>query len=334
MNTQAAHNFRLQGLLLIAGILLFLMKLTAWWISGSVAVLSDALESIVNIIAAAVSLYALYLSSLPADRNHPYGHGKIEFLSSGAEGTMIILAALGIMYEAVLNFFQGHPLRETGTGLYIVAFAAAANYLLGWYSIRQGRRSHSPVLISGGKHLQSDTWTTLGIIAGLLLIQLTGLEWIDSIVALLLSLLLLKTGYSIIRKAVTGIMDEADDALLEELVNTLNEHRSRHWIDLHNLRIIRYGSVYHVDCHLTVPWYFNVHLAHKEVEQLNARVLEHFGTSVEMFVHTDGCLPSSCAVCGLSACPERRQAQSGTVVWDIHNITANRKHGADSLNPA
>ena len=334
MSTRAKQNFRLQGLLLLAGIFLFLLKLAAWYVSGSVAVLSDALESIVNIIAAAVSLYALYLSSLPADRNHPYGHGKIEFLSSGAEGTMIILAALGIMYEATLNFIHGHPLRETDTGLYIIAFAAAANYLLGWYSIRQGRRNHSPVLVSGGKHLQSDTWTTLGIIAGLVLIRITGLEWIDSAVAFLLSLLLLRTGYSIIRKAVTGIMDEADDEVLEELVGTLNEHRQPQWIDLHNLRIIRYGSVYHVDCHLTVPWYFNVHQAHEVVDQLNAKVLEHFGTSVEMFVHTDGCLPLSCAVCGVPHCTERKQVQSGTVVWDIHNITANRKHGPDSLNPS
>ena len=331
MNTQAAQNFRLQGILLLAGIFLFLLKLAAWYVTGSVAVLSDALESIVNIIAAAVSLYALYLSSQPADRNHPYGHGKIEFLSSGAEGTMIILAALGIMYEAILNFIHGHPLRETGTGLFIIALAAAANYMLGWYSIRQGRRNHSPVLVSGGKHLQSDTWTTLGIIIGLLLIQLTGLEWIDSVVALLLALLLLRTGYGIIRKAVTGIMDEADDEVLKELVITLNEHRQVKWIDLHNLRIIRYGSVYHVDAHLTVPWYFNVHQAHEVVEQLNTKVREHFGTSVEMFVHTDGCLPDSCTVCGISACLERKKLQSGTVVWDIHNITANQKHGPESL---
>jgi cation diffusion facilitator family transporter len=331
MNTQAARNFRLQGILLLAGIILFLLKLAAWYVSGSVAVLSDALEGIVNIIAAATSLYALYLSSQPADRKHPYGHGKIEFLSSGAEGTMIILAALGIMYEAVLNFIHGHPLHATDTGLYLIAFTAAANYLLGWYSIRQGRRNHSPALISGGKHLQSDTWTTIGIMIGLLLIQLTGLEWIDSLVALLLSLLLIRTGYGIIRKAITGIMDEADEEVLEALVLTLNEHRLPNWIDLHNLRIIRYGSVYHVDAHLTVPWYFNVHQAHEVVEQLNAKVRAHFGTSVEMFVHTDGCLPDSCTVCGISGCAERKKPQSGMVIWDIHNITANRKHGPESL---
>jgi cation diffusion facilitator family transporter len=331
MNTQAAQNFRLQGILLLAGIFLFLLKLAAWYVTGSVAVLSDALESIVNIIAAAVSLYALYLSSQPADRNHPYGHGKIEFLSSGAEGTMIILAALGIIYEAVVNFIYGHSLRETGAGLYIIAFTAAANYMLGWYSIRQGRRNHSPALVSGGRHLQSDTWTTLGIIVGLLLIQLTGLKWIDSVVALLLSLLLLQTGYGIIRKAVTGIMDEADDDLLKELVTTLDKHRKPEWIDLHNLRIIRYGSLYHVDAHLTVPWYFNVHQAHEIVDQLNAKVREHFGTSVEMFVHTDGCLPDSCSVCSVQLCSERKQQQSGTVAWNIHNITANRKHGPESL---
>jgi cation diffusion facilitator family transporter len=331
MKTGAASNFRLQGLLLLAGTLLFLIKLAAWHISGSVAVLSDALESIVNIIAAAAGLYALYLSSLPADKNHPYGHGKIEFLTSGAEGSLIILAALGIVYEAILNLIYGHPLKDIGAGIYMITATAAANYFLGWYSIRQGRKSHSPVLVSGGKHLQSDTWTTLGIIAGLILMQTTGLRWIDSAVALLLSLLLLKTGYGIIRKSLTGIMDEADEAVLAELVKTLQAHRNPCWIDLHNLRIIRYGSVYHVDCHLTVPWYFNVHQAHEEVEHLNAKVLEHFGTSVEMFVHTDGCLPSSCAVCSLHSCPERKQTHSDTVVWNVHNITANRKHDLESL---
>jgi cation diffusion facilitator family transporter len=317
--------------MLLAAVVLFALKLWAWQITQATSVLSDALESIVNIVAGAISLYAVYLSSLPADKNHPYGHGKVEFLSSGIEGTLMLFASLLIGYEAVWNFIYGHKLNDLGQGMGVIFFAAAMNWILGWMSIRQGRKTHSPAMVASGKHLQSDTWTSIGIIAGLLLIRLTGLEWIDSLVALLLSIFLAWTAYGIIRKAITGIMDEADLQWLEGLVDMLESRRRANWIDLHNLRVIRYGSVYHIDCHLTVPWYYNVHEAHSAAEALNDEIRAHFGAQVEMFIHTDGCLPDSCRVCSQAACPQRQHPMAGRVTWSVPNIVANAKHGQEDL---
>jgi cation diffusion facilitator family transporter len=127
-------------------------------------------------------------------------------------------------------------------------------------------------LLASGKHLQSDTWSTLGIIAGLVLLHFTGYKWIDSVVAILFGLLIIYTGYKILRRSIAGIMDEADIKLLSHLVILLNHNRSVNWIDLHNLRVIKYGSVLHIDCHLTVPWFLNVNEAHKEVDALSALV--------------------------------------------------------------
>lgn len=315
----------------MAAICLFALKLWAWQITGATSVLSDALESIVNIVAGAISLYAIYLSSLPADKNHPYGHGKVEFLSSGIEGTLILFASLLIGYEAVWNLLYGHELSALGQGMGVIFIAAAINWVLGWMAIRQGKKTHSPAMVASGKHLQSDTWTSIGIVAGLFLIRLTGLEWIDSLVALLLSLFLAWTAYGIIRKAITGIMDEADLQWLEGLVDMLENRRRADWIDLHNLRVIRYGSVYHIDCHLTVPWFYNVHEAHTAAAALNEEIMAHFGAQVEMFVHTDGCLPGSCRICSRIECAERKHPVEGRVTWSVQNIVANEKHGQASL---
>ena len=315
----------------MAAVCLFALKLWAWQITGATSVLSDALESIVNIVAGAISLYAIYLSSLPADKNHPYGHGKVEFLSSGIEGTLILFASLLIGYEAVWNLLYGHELSALGQGMGVIFLAAAINWVLGWMAIRQGKKTHSPAMVASGKHLQSDTWTSIGIVAGLFLIRLTGLEWIDSLVALLLSLFLAWTAYGIIRKAITGIMDEADLQWLEGLVDMLENRRRADWIDLHNLRVIRYGSVYHIDCHLTVPWFYNVHEAHTAAAALNEEIMAHFGAQVEMFVHTDGCLPGSCRICSRIECAERKHPVEGRVTWSVQNIVANEKHGQASL---
>jgi cation diffusion facilitator family transporter len=153
----------------------------------------------------------------------------------------------------------------------------------------KGKKNNSLALVASGRHLQSDSYSTLGIIAGLVLIYFTGYKWIDPIVAIIFGLLIIYTGYKILRPSIAGIMDEADKKLLDELAVMLNKNRRENWVDLHNLRVIKYGSILHIDCHLTVPWYLNVHEAHREVDALSALVKQHYGESVELFVHSDGC---------------------------------------------
>ena len=160
--------------------------------------------------------------------------------------------------------------------------------------------------MASGKHLQTDTWSTIGIIAGLLLLYFTGFKWIDSAVAIAFGLYIIFTAYRIIRTSIAGIMDEADVKLLGRMVQVLNANRPENWVDMHNLRVIKYGSVLHVDCHLTVPWYLNVNEAHKEIDALADLIRKEFGESFELFVHSDGCLPFQCHICSKQDCAVRQ----------------------------
>lgn len=312
----------------VAGISLLLLggKFFAYYTTHSVAILTDALESIVNVAAAAVGLYSLYVAAKPRDKNHPYGHGKAEFISAAVEGTMIGVAGALIIYKAIQHLVTPVTLKSLDTGIWIVAITAVINFILGYYCIRVGRRNDSLALMASGRHLQSDTISTIGIIAGLLLLYFTGYGWIDSVVAILFAVFIIYTGYKILRRSIAGIMDEADEMLLNEMVEMLNSNRPHNWIDLHNLRVIKYGSVMHVDCHLTVPWYLNVHEAHKEIDILGQLIRDRFGESMEMFVHSDGCLPFQCHICNKPDCPVRQQAFDHRIEWTLENVLQNEKH--------
>ena len=292
----------------------------------SLSVLSDALESIVNVIAALIGLYSLYLSAKPKDYDHPYGHGKAEFISAAIEGTLIAVAGFIIIYEAITNLLHPHTLKQLDYGISLVAATAVINYVAGVICLRVGKKNNSLALVASGKHLQADTWSTVGIIAGLILLVATKINWIDSAVALIFSFVIIYTGYKIIRKSIAGIMDQADEELLKKMVIMLNGNRKQNWIDLHNLRIIKYGGTLHLDCHLTVPWYLNVHEAHTEIDELSTLVKKEFGESMELFVHSDGCLDFSCAICTKTACTVRKHWFEKKIEWTMANISSNNKH--------
>ena len=327
MNPQQ-ENLRVQKWVVTVAVILFLLKLAAYFLTHSVAVLTDALESTVNVIAGFIGLYSLYVASKPKDTDHPYGHGKAEFLSAAVEGTLIIVAGFIIIYEAVMNFLYPKPLHELDWGILLVAITAAINFLVGYISLRKGRKNNSLALIASGKHLQSDTYSTLGLIVGLALIYFTGKVWIDSAVALLFAFIIIYTGYKILRSSIAGIMDEADNELLEKLAVFLNANRQPNWIDLHNLRVIKYGGQLHIDCHLTVPWFLNVHEAHREVDQLTALIKKEFGDAIEFFVHNDGCLDFSCLICQKQDCTVRQHPFKEKVEWTLKSLLSDKKHGS------
>jgi cation diffusion facilitator family transporter len=318
---------KVQQWVVVASVLLFGLKVIAYFLTNSVAVLTDALESTVNVVTGFTGLYSLRLAAKPRDENHPYGHGKAELVSASFEGILILVAGLIIVYESVINLVHAHPVRQLDTGILLIGFTALANYLLGRWCVSTGKQHHSLALQASGKHLQSDTWTTVGIVVGLLLLRFTGIAWIDSAVALIFALFIIVEGYKIIRQTVAGIMDEADVELLHQLIKVLNENKRAAWVDLHNLRVIKYGAVLHVDCHLTVPWYYNVNEAHAEVDALDRLIARSFDHSLEMFVHTDGCMPpGSCRVCALENCPHRKAEPEIRLEWTMDNITSNQKH--------
>lgn len=325
----AKQNIQFQKLIALTGVLLFGIKMLAWYLTNSLSVLTDALESIVNVITGFIGLYSLYLSALPRDQNHPYGHGKVEFVSAAIEGTLISITGIIIIYEAISGFNTPNELHEVDYGIVLVSITAVINYFLGYSAVQKGKANNSAVLIATGKHLQTDTYTTLGIVIGLTLIYFTNLLWLDSVIAIVFAGIIVFTGFRIIRSSLAGIMDESDTEQLKKVVELLQEKRKENWIDLHNLRLIKFGRTLHLDCHLTVPWYLNVNEAHQEVDSLEKLVRDNFGESVEMFVHTDGCLDFSCKVCTKSDCTVRQHAFVKRIDWTLDNAYQNNKHRLD-----
>jgi cation diffusion facilitator family transporter len=325
----SVENYKFQKRIVIVAVTLFCIKIGAWYLTNSVSILTDALESTINVLSAFIGLYSLYLSSQPKDQNHPYGHGKVEFLSAAFEGALITVSGIVIIYEAIKNLREPHALGNLDTGIILISVTALINFGFGYWAVKKGQKNNSLALISSGKHLQSDAYSTAGIIVGLMLISITHAVWLDSIVALVFAFIIISTGYKIIRNSIAGIMDEADEELLKKVVELLQKSRVENWIDMHNLRIIKYGSTLHLDCHLTIPWYFNIFEAHSEIELLSNLVKEHFGESVELFVHIDPCLDFSCKICSKEKCNVRRSDFVKKIDWSVANISSDSKHRFD-----
>ena len=320
------QNYTIQKWVTFLSVLLFIVKITAYYLTTSMAILSDALESIVNIIAGFIGLYSLYVAAKPRDKDHPYGHGKAEFVSAAAEGSLVIAAGIMIIYETILNMLDNVQVKKLDQGIWLVAITALVNYLAGAYCIRIGKKNSSLALESSGKHLQIDTYSTLGVLAAVTLIYFTKIYWLDKAIAIAMSIWIMYNGYTILRKSLAGIMDEADMALLIKFIDVLNTYKKPNWIDLHNLRVIKYGELLHIDCHITLPWYLNVHEAHKEIDLLSDLIKTQFGDAIELFVHTDGCLEFSCAICTKEDCTVRQHTFESRLNWTMENLVSNEKH--------
>ncbi|MCY7358978.1 MAG: cation diffusion facilitator family transporter, partial [Rudanella sp.] len=187
MQTNQSTKYRWMRISLALSILLLFLKLGAYYLTNSTAILTDALESIVNVVASAFALYSIYLSGQPRDQNHPYGHGKIEFLSSGFEGALILSAGLFILVQAVFSFFEPHSLKNLDWGLVIIAFTTAINAFIGWRLVQAGRQTDSLALIADGRHLLTDSISSMFVMVGVGLVWITGEGWIDSLLSLILA---------------------------------------------------------------------------------------------------------------------------------------------------
>ena len=323
---KSKENLRIQSWILFVAVILFSIKIIAWWLTHSVAILTDAMESIVNIIAGGVGLYSLSIAYKPRDTNHPYGHGKAEFLSAAIEGTLIMLAGVFIIFEAIIQLVHPRELQQLNYGILLVGISAVINFIVGFFAVKKGRANGSEALQASGHHLQSDTYSTIAIILGLVLIYFTKIHQLDSIIAIIMSIVIMIIGYRIARKSVAGIMDEADEKILGKVIVLLNNSRLPNWIDIHNLRVIKFGNVLHVDCHMTVPWYLNVRQAHLEVESLRILIEKEFGSAMEFFVHADDCISSCCPICIKPDCTAREHAFIKKIEWELENAVPDMKH--------
>lgn len=308
--------------------MLFVVKMVAYYFTHSLVVLTDALESIVNMVAGLIGLFALYVAAKPKDVNHPYGHGKAEFVSAAIEGTLIISAGLLIIYQTVLSFFKPTLIHSLDKGLWLIMVTAIINFIAGYFCIYIGKKNNSVALKATGKHLYTDTLSTIVVVIGLIIMLYSKLYWLDKVLAFVISVIILINGYKIIRTSMAGIMDEADMELLKQIVKVLNDNRKENWIDLHNLRVIKYGRLLHIDCHLTIPWYLNIHQAHEEVDALTNLIKEKFGNGIELFVHTDGCLNFSCSICLKQDCEQRKLPFQNKIEWTLENVLSNNKHNS------
>lgn len=318
---------KVQRFIAILSVLLFLGKIFAWYLTQSVSILTDALESTVNIITGFIGLYSVSLASKPRDLNHPYGHGKIEFISAAIEGALIFIAGLFIIYTSILQLIFPKPLQKLDLGILITAVAGLANYFSGVYAIRKGKEFRSATLEAAGNHIRTDAFSTFAIIAGLTLLWLTDWHWIDSMVALVFAVFILVSGYRILRKSLAGIMDEADEKLLDSVIGFLEKNRRPQWIDMHNIRVIFYGERMHIDAHVTLPWYYRVERAEKEIHDIQDLIAGRFNNQVELFAHVDACAYFSCKLCALEECPVRQEDFQKQLVWTKGNVWANSKHG-------
>ena len=306
-DTRSDLRVRLRAgtLSLVVGSALLAAKYFAYQLTGSTAILSDALESIVNVVAATFAIGGLVFAGRPADRSHPYGHGKIEFFSATFEGGLIAFAAVMIIYEASISLLHGNEVRQLDWGLAITAAAGAINLALGVFLVRTGRRSNSLTLVADGQHVISDFWTSAGVVVGLLLVRMTGIAWLDALVAAIVGVNLGFTGARLVRHAAGGLLDEEDTELLNKLIGALNAGMGPGIIRVHRLRAIRSGRFSHIDAHLVLPEFWPVLRAHDAADAFEHEVIGACGIEGEIVFHADPCRRLYCARCEISECPIR-----------------------------
>jgi len=313
-------------LTLIVGFLLMGLKFLAYYLTQSSAILTDAIESIVNVLAGSFALYSLYYAAKPKDEDHPYGHGKIEFLSTGVEGGMVTLAGVAMTIKGLSAFFNPHDLQNIDIGLGISFFSGIVNFLLARVLIKKGTALNSSTMVSDGKHLLTDTWSSAGLVLGLIVIYFTNLFWIDYVITIGLGIFISITGFKLIQESIFNLLDKADYGKIEHLISVLNTKRNPSWIDIHNLRVVKYGSVVHVDCHMTLPWYYTLEESHKEVDDLDKLATTEFSHEIEFFIHADPCLPKSCSICEMKDCKVRKNDFVKRLKWNMSNVLPDTKH--------
>lgn len=319
----ARDSYRFSRWILILGVILLVAKAYAWYITSSVAIMTDALESIVNVTAGAVGLYALYLSSRPPDKTHPFGHGGAESISSSIEGLMMCVAGGMMIMEAVRNMIYPSPINDLDIGLALIITAAAANYIIGRMAITKGRKNHSPALVASGHHLKTDTYTSAGIIIGLLAILAANsmgysVLWMDGAVAMIFAVIVLYTGIKVVKASMDAIMSKADLEVLERVVETLSRNRHDDWIDVHDIRVMKQGSILHIDMHVTFPQEMTVGEQSREVTEVVNAIRKEFNNEVDLMLMGDPCNAGFCTICGRD-CDNREHEFRGYIKWTVED---------------
>jgi cation diffusion facilitator family transporter len=328
----ASPRVRAAAVSLVVGSALLASKFYAWHVTGSQTVFSDAMESIVNVVAAAVALAAMVFASRPKDESHPYGHGKIEFMTGGFEGGLIAFAAIVIIYESVVTLLdiENYAPKRLEVGIWIVAAAGVANLLLGLFLVREGKKHGSVTLVADGKHVISDSWTSGGAVVGLVLVKLTGMNWIDPCAAMLVAVQLLATGAALVRQAARGLLDETDPEVVADVAAALEKARVPGVIEVHDLRAINVGGYHHVDLHVVVPEFWPVERSHREMDDYERRAQALRSRPGELQFHVDPCERAYCGRCDYADCAVRTAPFSARRAITAASVVAGPNPGAAS----
>lgn len=311
----------------VVSVTILLIKFAAYYLTNSKAVLSDALESIVNVLGAIAAFAVMHKVSHPADEEHPYGHGKLEYFSAAFEGGLVAFASVLIAWEAVAALINRSPLFNIDEGIWLIGASGLMNLGLGLYLRWEGDRHKSHAISASGNHVLADVATTAAALLGLVLFLFTGAWWIDGSVALLISGYLGFTGYSIVRQSMAGLLDERDSLVLNDLTAALEAKREKGLIEIHNLKVIRSGRFHHVDAHLVVPRFWSVLEAHEIIEQYEKDVVAHYPYDGEIAIHTDPCESRHCKSCELEDCKIRSSEFQKRKSFHSINVTRGPGHG-------
>jgi cation diffusion facilitator family transporter len=271
----------------VVGLGMLAVKVSAYWLTGSAAILSDAAESVIHVIAVGFAAFSLRLSDRPADARFPYGYERISFFSAGFEGALIIIAAAAIVVAAIEKWIAGLQLEQLGSGTFLVAFAGALNAVLGAYLVRTGKRSGSLILQANGQHVLTDSWTSLGVVGGLLLVIWTGWKPFDPIMAIAVALNILWSGARLVRQSVTGLMDYSDPAVERQLEDALSQLTREVGVKYHGLRFRHTGHRVLAEVHLLFHFNTPVGEAHAVATRLEDELATRAGFDVEVITHLE-----------------------------------------------
>lgn len=296
---------RLAVVTVAIGVSLLGVKLVAVGMTGSRAILSDALESIVNVVAAFVLLGSVTFAQQPADEEHPWGHGKIEALTAGLEGALLLAAAGGILWASIPDFFDPRPLERLAEGTLLIATTGIVNFAFGGVLVRRGRRLHSQALVADGRHLMADAATTAGLVVGVGVVAWTGLPWLDPALACAIAAWVLYTGISVLRTAVRSLLDVRRPEYVARIAELLREADPEGMLDPHELRILDAGTEVFVSLHVRAPRYWTIERARVMVDEVKQAVAQISECPVTVTVELDPCIDDDCPGCSIDDCPIR-----------------------------
>lgn len=311
---------------IFTGSLICVLKFLGFYITGSRAILSDALESIINVIAAVLAALSIHHGAQEADEDHLYGHWKLEYFSAGFEGALVFMAGIGILITSIPALITGNQVEKMGEGIFLIVIASVLNGLLGWYLVHTGKKNFSAALVADGKHVLSDFYTSLGLLGGLFAVYLTDIPWLDPTIATIMGVWILFNGIQILRESYHNLMDKASPELLESVMEAMRNARPHEMIRPHRLRVRESGPGILLDFHVILPRYLTVEEVHEVEVNFGRKLEEELKRPVDLLLHTDPCIRQNCRICDMPGCKIRSAARVKQASWAREALLEDIRH--------